>query len=102
MKITTGTIVRTILLLAAITNQFLAALGKPLLPINDGDNGELAAAVFTTVSGLWAWWKNNSFTTHAIIADKILQASRDGESVGIIPPGEAEGEAVEPKESVEK
>lgn len=72
MEISTGTIIRTILLLAALTNQVLCACGKSPLPISDEQIKEaitLAATIGTSVA---AWWKNNSFTKPAIEADKVL------------------------------
>ena len=64
LKISTGTIARTAVLLLALTNQVLSALGKPMLPI------ESQTAGITTVAALVAWWRNNSFTAAAIQADK--------------------------------
>ena len=68
-NITAGTIARTAVLLLALTNQVLSALGKPVLPIESATVEQLVTAGITTVTALIAWWKNNSFTKEAIAAD---------------------------------
>ena len=71
--ISAGTIARTACLLLALTNQILSACGKPVLPIESTTVEQLVTAGITTVAALIAWWKNNSFTTAAIQADKYLE-----------------------------
>ena len=72
-KISAGTIARTACLLLALTNKILSACGKPVLPIESATVEQLVTAGITTVAALIAWWKNNSFTTAAIQADKYLE-----------------------------
>ena len=72
-KISAGTIARKACLLLARTNQILSACGKPVLPIESATVEQLVTAGITTVAALIAWWKNNSFTTAAIQADKYLE-----------------------------
>ena len=72
-KISAGTIARPACLLLALTNQILSACGKPVLPIESATVEQLVTAGITTVAALIAWWKNNSFTTAAIQADKYLE-----------------------------
>lgn len=69
-NITAGTIARTAVLLLALTNQMLSAMGKSPLPIESQTVEQLVTAGITTVAALIAWWKNNSFTKEAIAADK--------------------------------
>ena len=73
MKIETGTIVRTALLILALVNQVLAATGHSVLPINDETLSSILTNGFTLITALLAWWKNNSFTQKAIEADKTLK-----------------------------
>jgi len=75
-KISAGTIARTACLLLALTNQILSACGKPVLPIESATVEQLVTAGITTVAALIAWWKNNSFTTAAIQADKYLESKK--------------------------
>ena len=69
-NITAGTIARTAVLLLALTNQMLSAMGKSPLPIESTTVEQLVTAGITTLAALVAWWKNNSFTKEAIAADK--------------------------------
>lgn len=64
-----GTIARTAVLLLALTNQLLSAMGKSPLPIESATVEQLVTAGITTIAALIAWWKNNSFTKEAIAAD---------------------------------
>ena len=70
--ISAGTVARTACLLLALTNQVLSALGKPVLPIESATVEQLVTAGITTVAALVAWWKNSSFTTAALEADKTF------------------------------
>ena len=69
-NITAGTSARTAVLLLALTNQLLSAMGKSPLPIESTTVEQLVTAGITTIAALVAWWKNNSFTKEAIAADK--------------------------------
>lgn len=69
-NITAGTIARTAVLLLALTNQMLSAMGKSPPPIESTTVEQLVTAGITTIAALVAWWKNNSFTKEAIAADK--------------------------------
>ena len=70
--ISAGTITRTAVLLLALTNQVLSAMGKPVLPIESSTVEQLVTAGITTVAALVSWWKNNSFTSAAVAADGYL------------------------------
>lgn len=72
-KISTGTLARTAVLLLALTNQVLSAMGKPVLPIESQTVEQLVTAGITTVTALISWWNNNSFTAAAIQADAELE-----------------------------
>lgn len=70
MKITSGTIARTIILALALTNQVLTASGRNIIDISSEDINTLISTGFTVFAAIMAWWKNNSFTKNAIKADK--------------------------------
>ena len=76
MEITAGTIARTIIFALALINQFLSITGHPVIPIQDSDIEALVSYGFTFVSGLIAWWKNNSFTRAARIGDFHMRKAR--------------------------
>lgn len=76
MKITSGTIARTVILALALINQILSAAGKPVLPIEDAQIETLVSTLWTVIAAAVAWWENNSFTKAAIEADKLLQEKK--------------------------
>ena len=76
-KISTGTIVRTIILALALINQMLTAAGKPIINISDDNINMLISSGFTAATAIMAWWKNNSFTKAALEADKYKNSLKD-------------------------
>ena len=67
-KISAATLARTAVLLLALTNQVLSAMGKP----ESATVEQLVTAGITTVAALISWWKNNSFTAAAVAADSYM------------------------------
>ena len=78
MKIETGTIVRTIVLIITLINQALTASGKNPLPFAEETMFQFITVLTTIIASLIAGWKNNSFTPEAIEADKVLQELKKG------------------------
>ena len=76
MKITSGTLARTIILALALINQVLSMCGIAVLPIEDAQVETIVTTLWTVIAAVVAWWKNNSFTAPAIEADKALRVSR--------------------------
>lgn len=72
MNCTKETWIRTAALLVALLNQILTVLGKNPLPFSEEEIYQVLSLAATTAAGLWAWWKNNSFTTAAVEADRYL------------------------------
>lgn len=79
--ITAGTIARTICLAVALLNQVLAAAGKSPLPIEDETINMLVSTGATVIAAAVAWWKNNSFTSVAVQADKVLKELKEGDDI---------------------
>ena len=77
-KIAPDTIARTIVLALALINQLLINTGKTPIPIMEDDVYQLVSIIFTIVTAVIAWWYNNSFTKKAIMADKYLDALKNG------------------------
>ena len=73
------TIIRTIVLALALTNQVLTSLGKSIIPITDDQVTELITLAITIGTSIWAWWKNNSFTKEAIQADEYMRRLKKDE-----------------------
>lgn len=65
--------VRTIVLLLALVNQALVIFGISKHNIDLDSWASYASYLFTVVSALWSWWKNNSFTPQAQEADIALK-----------------------------
>lgn len=71
-NITPDTWARTICLFVALANQILIMVGKEVLPFAENDIYQAVSIIATIVTGVVAWWHNNSFTENAIKADKYL------------------------------
>lgn len=78
------TIIRTVCLVLALINQALTMAGHSILPVTDEQVAEFLSLVFTIVTSLWAWWKNNSFTKAAIEADNVKDAIKSGKTVEVL------------------
>ncbi|WP_156177982.1 phage holin [Bacillus sp. SA1-12] len=76
-----GTVIRTVLLFVALINQSLIMFGKSPIPIVEGHVTSLidgvyllGSMVFTIVTSLLAWFKNNYVTEKGQLQKKTLQA----------------------------
>lgn len=77
--VSSETIARTIILVLALINQVLAILGKGTIDIAENDLYQVVSLLFTIVSTIAAWWKNNSFTEAAVEADeRMKELKKDG------------------------
>ncbi|MTD40419.1 phage holin [Erwinia sp. CPCC 100877] len=80
-QLSADTVARTIILLLALLNQLLAILGKGTLDIVEDTVYQVVSLLFTIISAVISWWKNNSFTSAAIQADDFLkELKKVGES----------------------
>ncbi|MCY7708696.1 phage holin [Bacillus safensis] len=75
-----GTVIRTVLLFMALINQALILFGKPILPISEDQVTSLAeilylagSMIFTIVTTLVAWFKNNYVTDKGKLQKEILK-----------------------------
>lgn len=76
VKITKGTIIRTIALAVVLFNLLLKALGKPLIEYDEGTVMHWLEYIIEIAVILVTFWKNNSFSPEAIKADNFLQNLR--------------------------
>lgn len=79
MKISAGTIARTVVLALALINQVLTVLGYKVIDVSDDTINQLISAFFTIGASLVAWWKNNSFTKAALIGDAVMKEEKQKE-----------------------
>ena len=75
-RVSTDTIIRTIVLAVALINQILTSCGKNPIPFSDEEIYEVVSILITVGASIWAWWKNNSFTQEAIEADNLMKISK--------------------------
>lgn len=68
-----STIAVSVAFLLALINQILAARGLSPLPFDSSQLTNTVSAVFTIVTGIAAWWHNNSVTEPAIKADQFMK-----------------------------
>lgn len=75
-----GTVVRTVLLFIALINQALIMFGKPVLPIGEDQVTSLTntlylagSMIFTLVTTLVAWFKNNYVTSRGKAQKEALK-----------------------------
>ena len=73
MKISKGTIARTVVLLVSLVNMILTNTGHTILPFSDAEINELISNIFVACASIAAWYKNNSFSQEAIKADAKLK-----------------------------
>ena len=74
-----STWIRTAVLVFALINQALVIFGVSDKTVDVDSVTYYASYVFTALSSLWAWWKNNSFTKKAQKADEALVGEKDAQ-----------------------
>ncbi len=77
MKISKGTIIRTIMLIIVIVNMILQHFGLDLIKVNENEIASLVEIVIELAVILVTFWKNNSFTDNAIKADEFLKTLKE-------------------------
>lgn len=69
-----GTIIRTIVLFIALVNQFLVSFGLYEIPGTAEEQTAFITAVFTFVTAVIAWFKNNYVTARGKKQKDLLVA----------------------------
>ena len=80
MKISKGTIIRTIALAVVLINMVLKSLGKPVIDYDEGTVMYWLEIIIEIAVILVTFWKNNSFSEYAIKADEFLQQLKSEET----------------------
>lgn len=65
--------VRTLVLILALVNQALVMFGITDRQVELEAWTRYVTYIFTVISAIWSWWKNNSFTAKAQEADTLLK-----------------------------
>lgn len=68
--VTLQTWVRTLVLVIALLNQGLVMAGISKKEVSFESWESIGTYIFTAVTAVWSWWKNNSFTRDAQNADR--------------------------------
>lgn len=79
MKISKGTIVRTIMLVIVLINLVLKHFGIDVINVEESQVLTFVEAVLEVGTIIVAFWKNNSFTDKAIKADNFLKQLKESE-----------------------
>lgn len=82
--VSTAVWVSAIMTVLVAVNILLGYMGVHLIPLTEGDIAKIvdgAIVLITAAVWAWGWWKNNSITNAAQVADVIL-AEIKGEPVG--------------------
>ena len=91
LKISKGTIVRTIMLAIVVINYVLKATGNDVLNIDETAVGTFVETVVSIATILANWWYNNSFSSNAKKAQKFLEELNNmGDDVSIYGNGDEE------------
>lgn len=76
MKITKGTVVRTVATTIVVVNMILKATGKNLINFDESVAYSAIETVVSIAIIAIGFWKNNSFSSNAQKADKYLEELR--------------------------
>ena len=79
MKISKGTIVRTILMIIAIVNIGLQHFGYDVIKVDENGVADIVEYIIQIAIILVGLWKNNSYTEEAIKADEFLKKLKETE-----------------------
>ena len=77
MKISKGTIVRTIMLIIVLVNMILQHFGLDIINVDESEILSLVEILIELAVIILTFWKNNSFTEKAIKADEFLKALKE-------------------------
>lgn len=66
-------IIRIVILIIALTNQFLVVNGMSPIPIDDITIETLVSTIFTVVIALWTTWKNNYISKKGLEQKRVLE-----------------------------
>lgn len=73
-----STYASAVVLVLTMVNYILAMLGKPLVGIDEGQIETVVAALIGVAGIIYSWYKNQSITKPAQVADDVMQILKDG------------------------
>lgn len=79
MKISKGTIIRTIMLIIVVVNMILQHFGIDIINVDESEIASLIETILELAVIITTFWKNNSFSKEAIKADEFLRTLKGEE-----------------------
>lgn len=79
MKISKGTIVRTVMLVVVVLNMILKHFGLDVINVSESEILSVLEMLIEIAVIIVTFWKNNSFTDKAIKADEFLKTLKESE-----------------------
>jgi len=79
LKISKGTIVRTIMLIIVVVNMILQHFGIDIINVNESEVLSFVEIALELAVIVTTFWKNNSFSKKAIQADEFLKTLKESE-----------------------
>ena len=79
MKISKGTIVRTVMLIIVVLNMILKHFGLDVINVSESEILSAVEMLIELAVIIVTFWKNNSFTDKAIKADEFLKTLKESE-----------------------
>lgn len=73
-----STYVSAVVLIFTMVNYVLNIIGKPVININENEIGAWVTAIVGVVGIIYSWYKNQSITHPAQVADDIMKILKDG------------------------
>ena len=73
-----GTYVSAVVLIFTMVNYVLNIMGKPVININENEIAAWVTAIVGVVGIIYSWYKNQSITKPAQVADDVMQILKDG------------------------
>lgn len=73
-----STYVSAVVLIFTIVNYVLNIMGKPVININENEIAAWVTAIVGVVGIIYSWYKNQSITHPAQVADDIMKILKDG------------------------
>ena len=73
-----STYVSAVVLIFTMVNYVLNIMGKPVININGNEIAAWVTAIVGVVGIIYSWYKNQSITKPAQVADDVMQILKDG------------------------
>lgn len=73
-----STYVSAVVLIFTMVNYVLNIMGKPVININENEIAAWVTAIVGVAGIIYSWYKNQSITKPAQIADDVMQILKDG------------------------